>query len=214
MKKSEPPSEREGKRGDELREHILWAAKNAFLEVGFERASMDAIALRAQTSKRTLYAYFESKENLYLAVVELVRQLFMQRLQQPGDYSDDPEQALVIFCGRFLEIVLYAPSIAMSRMSIAQVERFPQGAASYYDAGFSAAHERLGDYLAAQFALPEQVGSDAAQELLGRVLHPRFTRALFGVDELSSQLGEDSIRADLDLAPIRRAVTALLASLG
>ena len=213
MKKSEPPGERVGKRGDELREHILWAAKDVFLDEGFERASMDAIAARAETSKRTLYAHFENKENLYLAVVELVRALLMQRLQHPGDYSDDPAQALVMFCGRFLEIILYAPSIRMSRMSIAQAERFPQGAASYHDAGFSVAHERLSEYLATKFALSSADSEDAAQELLGRVLHPRFTRALFGVDELSSQLGEDSIRDDLDLAPIRRAVAALLASL-
>jgi AcrR family transcriptional regulator len=44
------------KRGLELREHMLYAAKNVFLEVGFERASMDVIAARAKTSKRTLSA--------------------------------------------------------------------------------------------------------------------------------------------------------------
>ena len=201
------------KRSDELSENILWAAKDVFLEVGFERASMDEIAARTPTSKRTLYAHYQSKENLYLAVVELVRDIFLARLQMPGDYDDDPAQALIMFCGRFLEIVLYAPSIAMSRMSIAGAERFPQGAAGYFDAGFNAAHERLSNYLAATFTLSPQASSDAAQELLGRVLHPRFLRALFGVDELSSQLGEDAIRDDLDLAPIRRAVADVLASL-
>ena len=35
-------------RGDQLSEHILWIAKNVFLEVGFERASMDVIAARAK----------------------------------------------------------------------------------------------------------------------------------------------------------------------
>ena len=29
------------RRGSELREHILWCAKDVFLEQGFERASMD-----------------------------------------------------------------------------------------------------------------------------------------------------------------------------
>ena len=199
------------KRGDELREHILWTAKTTFLELGFERASMDEIAARAQTSKRTLYAHFESKENLYLAVIELVHELYLERLKHPADYSDDPTQALTMFCGRFLEIVLYAPSIRMSRMSIAGAERFPQGAAGYFDASFSDAHQRLSDYLAATFALSNEASADAAQELLGRVLYPRYVRALFGLDEPSSQL-EESMRADLDLAPIRRAVAALLVS--
>jgi hypothetical protein len=29
------------RRGEKLSEHILWTAKNVFLEMGFERASMD-----------------------------------------------------------------------------------------------------------------------------------------------------------------------------
>ena len=201
------------KRGNDLREHMLWKAKEVFLESGFARASMDAIAARAHTSKRTIYSHFESKEKLYLAVIELVRELYLRRLRHPGDYSADATQALTMFCGRFLEITLFAPSIQMSRMSIAEATRFPQGASQYYDAGFSSAHERLSAYLAQTFGLSETASSAAAHELLGRVLHPRFLRALFGVDELSSELGEDSIRADLDLEPIRRAVAELLASL-
>lgn len=64
---------------------------------------MDVIAARAQTSKRTLYAHFESKENLYLAIIDLVREMSLSRLNTPGHYSDNPAEALVMFCGRFLE---------------------------------------------------------------------------------------------------------------
>lgn len=200
------------KRGDELSEHILWAAKAVFLEAGFERASMDEIAARAQTSKRTLYAHFESKENLYLAVVDLVREIYLEKLHQPDDYSADPAQALVAYCGRFLEITLCAPSVRMSRMSIAQTERFPQGAAGYFDAGFAAAHERLSDYLARTFALSKAASGDAAHRLLGRILYPRYLRALFGLEELSDQLDAETINPDFDLAPVRQAVAELLSS--
>lgn len=201
------------KRSEELSESILWAAKNVFLEVGFERASMDEIAARTPTSKRTLYAHYESKENLYLAVVELVRDLFLSRLRMPDDYGEEPRQALVMFCGHFLEIVLFGPSIQMSRMSIAEASRFPEGSVRYFDAGFSAAHTRLSDYLSRTFELSKEASSEAAQRLLGRVLHPRFLRALFGVDEPSERLGEETIHADFDLEPIRRAVAELMASL-
>ena len=67
------------RRGDQLREHMLWTAKNVFRELGFERASMDVIAARAGVSKRTVYAHFENKERLYLSVVELVRGLSLGR---------------------------------------------------------------------------------------------------------------------------------------
>ena len=70
------------RRGDKLREHILWTAKDVFLEMGFERASMDVVASRAETSKRSLYAHFNSKEKLYLAVIDLVRGLFLSKLRK------------------------------------------------------------------------------------------------------------------------------------
>jgi AcrR family transcriptional regulator len=76
-------------------------AKDVFLEMGFERASMDLVASRAETSKRSLYAHFESKEKLFLAVIDLVRGLFLSRLRMPGDYSEKPAEALVMFCGRY-----------------------------------------------------------------------------------------------------------------
>ncbi len=117
------------RRGEELREHMLLVAKDVFLEAGFERASMDVIASRADTTKRTLYAHFESKENLFLAVVELVRGLLVSRLKMPGDYAADPHDALVLFCARFLDTMVRDRSIRMSRLSIAEVERFPDGAA-------------------------------------------------------------------------------------
>src|ERR1700684_3380717 len=90
------------RRGNELRDHILWVAKDVFLEMGFERASMDALAARAATSKRTLYAHFESKDKLFLAVVDLVGELYLDRLGTPEDYDEDTAEAVVRFCGRFL----------------------------------------------------------------------------------------------------------------
>ncbi len=201
------------KRGNDLREHILYEAKNVFLEMGFERASMDVIAARAQTSKRTLYAHFESKEKLYLAIIELVRELSLSKLKWPDDYSNDPTEALVLFCGRFLEGLLFAWTIRMCRMSIAEAERFPEGAARYFDVIFTAPHERLSAYLGETFGLSETTSSEAAQLLLGRIIYPRFPRALFGIEALSEQWNDEAIRVDFDLTPVRKAVVELIASL-
>lgn len=51
------------------REEIIYAAESVFTERGFEGASMDLIAKKADFTKRTLYQYFSSKEELLLAVV-------------------------------------------------------------------------------------------------------------------------------------------------
>ncbi|MBW8754197.1 MAG: TetR/AcrR family transcriptional regulator [Sphingomonadales bacterium] len=49
---------------------IRAAALELFMEVGFDAASMDAIAAAAPVSKGTLYARYESKELLFHAVLE------------------------------------------------------------------------------------------------------------------------------------------------
>lgn len=52
------------------RQQLLAAAANEFGRVGFERANVDAISLAAGFGKGTIYNYFASKEELFLAVVE------------------------------------------------------------------------------------------------------------------------------------------------
>lgn len=200
-----------GKRGEELSEHILFTAKDVFLELGFERSSMDVIAARAETSKRTLYAHFENKEKLYLAVIELVRGLYADKLKSPADYGDDTAEALTQFCGRFLELMLWAPSIGMCRLTISEAARFPEGSVSFYDAIFTTAHERLAEFMRERMKLGPKAASEAAYDLIGRVLHPRFSRALFGLDQVRDDwVDEDKISPNFDLRPIRRAVAATL----
>src|ERR1700722_3710889 len=166
--------------GDQLRENGLGGANDGFLEMGFERASMDVGSTRAETSKRSVYAHFESKEKLFLAVIELVRGLFLSRLRMPGDYSEKPAEALTMFCARYLEILLYEGSVQMCRISMAETARFPQGATQYFEVMFTEVHTRLSTYLKTIFGLSTQASAEAAQNLLGQLLYPRFVRALFG----------------------------------
>ena len=201
------------RRGEELREHILWVAKDVFLEMGFERASMDEVAARAETSKRSLYAHFESKEKLFLAVIELVRGLFRNRLKLPGDYSEEPAEALVLFCGRYLEVLLYESSIQMMRLSAAETGRFPEGAARYFDVIFTEVQTRLDAYLGAHFGLSATASSAAAQKLVGQILYPRLLRALFGMDALAKSFDAVVLAPGFDLKPVRTAVTELIATL-
>lgn len=88
--------------------------------------------------------------------------LALPKLKLPGDYSDDPTQALTMFCGRFLEILLYEGSILMCRVSIAEATRFPEGAAQYYDVIFTTVNERLSAYLKKTFGLSAKGSAEAS----------------------------------------------------
>ncbi len=200
-------------RGEALRAQMLWAAREVFLEAGFERASMDEVASRAGTTKRTLYAHFENKNKLFLAVFEMLQGYFLGRLKTPDAYSDDPAEALVLFCGRFMETLLYEGAIRMCRVCAAEADKFPGEAARYCYVVFTEVENRLAVYLAKAFGLTARASTEAAERLLGQVLHPRFTRALFGVEPLFRTINEEGLSPGFDVKPIRAAVSDLLDSL-
>ncbi|WP_426142020.1 TetR/AcrR family transcriptional regulator [Pseudomonas sp. DWP3-1-2] len=55
---------------EKTRDNILQAAITEFVAQGLSGARVDAIAERTQTSKRMIYYYFNSKEQLYAEVLE------------------------------------------------------------------------------------------------------------------------------------------------
>jgi AcrR family transcriptional regulator len=201
------------KRGDALRENILWAAREVFLEAGYERASMDVVASRAGTTKRTLYAHFANKEALFLAVFDFLKSFFLSRLRTPETYAEDPAEALVLFCGRFMETLLWEGAIRMCRVCASEAARFPDESAQYCYVLFTEVEIRLAAYLRLKFGMSPRASGEAAQRLLGQVLHPRFPRALFGVDPLVESFDEKGLSPAFDLKPIRKAVNILLGSL-
>jgi AcrR family transcriptional regulator len=199
------------RRGEQLREHILWTAKDVFIEMGFERTSMDVVAARAQTSKRSLYAHFASKDNLFTAVIGLVRELYLGRLGSPADYGDDPAEAVVRYCGRFLQLLLWNSALRTLRLGIAEAERLPEAAARYHDAIFQAPQQRLAGYLAERYGLGPELSRETAHHLLARAVYPQLIRGLLGVDAPLPQRPEvDALATDVDLAPLRAAAAALL----
>jgi AcrR family transcriptional regulator len=57
-------------RTDEKRQEIIRIAAQLFEEQGFDQASMSLISQKVGGSKATLYGYFRSKEELFLAVID------------------------------------------------------------------------------------------------------------------------------------------------
>src|SRR5271166_6939386 len=78
-----PPRELAG----EVEERILCAARQAFLDHGFEGASIDKIAVAARSGKATIYARYPNKEALFAAAVTrygLAKQTRLHNLRPVG----------------------------------------------------------------------------------------------------------------------------------
>jgi AcrR family transcriptional regulator len=122
----------ESARARAKREQIRSAAQRLFLELGYERASMDAIAREAGVSKQTLYHYYAAKEQLF---VDVLRALTIERFQQeaPVVFAEQPitsrvelEAALLAYATSAVEHVLSPAYVALLRTLIAEAPRFPQ----------------------------------------------------------------------------------------
>lgn len=65
--------------------NIIEAAERVFEAVGFKNAKMEDIASEAGITKVTLYSYFQSKENLYLAITYKALQTLNDRYYESID---------------------------------------------------------------------------------------------------------------------------------
>jgi len=73
---------RRQKEREDRKERILAAAREVFFDVGIGRATMDAVAARAEVAKGTVYLYFNTKE-------EILANLLLEGLDTLSHYLAD-----------------------------------------------------------------------------------------------------------------------------
>jgi len=106
-------------------ESILAAAKRSFLGAGFGAVSMDAIAREAGVSKATVYAHFAGKEELFGAVIGRECEHYFARFSVRQLDPRDVRTSLMVLGRRFLELLLSPDALALHRIILAEVTRFP-----------------------------------------------------------------------------------------
>jgi TetR/AcrR family transcriptional regulator len=96
-------TERKEREKEHRKEEILDAAQKVFFEKGLATATMDEIAEAAELSKGTLYLYYKSKEDMYLAVMMRGMEV-LYKVYEPIVASEDSTiQKLVKFGDTYKE---------------------------------------------------------------------------------------------------------------
>ncbi len=108
---------------EEKRKCILEAAKAVFLERGFLGASMAEVSARAGGSKQTLYSYFASKDDLFVATMLEKGAQIIDPVFGTFEADDDLRGALNRFGRAFLSFVASEEVLAFRRMIIAEGAR-------------------------------------------------------------------------------------------
>jgi AcrR family transcriptional regulator len=117
---------------EETRAIIFEAARHEFTVSGFARASMESVARRAAISTKTLYRLIPNKASLFEAMVTDRLDKFVSTVRLRACQGNDIEAALkeaLIACA---ELVLNGDVIALQRMVLAEGDKFPEIAQTFY----------------------------------------------------------------------------------
>jgi AcrR family transcriptional regulator len=107
------------------REQIMDGAKRIFMRLGFDAASMNDITREAGVSKGTIYVYFRNKEELFAAMVEQERAIFLATIRSVLATGDDIEKSLYDFGVSFLTHMTEEKVINAMRTVLGVRERMP-----------------------------------------------------------------------------------------
>ncbi len=122
------------RRKEERPRDIIAAALGVFGEKGFAGARMDEIARRAGLSKGALYLYFETKEDIFRAVVREVVVPNVEGLEKAVVAADLPFATMVrTLLPRFAAMVAQTPVGAVAKMVIGESRNFPELARVWHD---------------------------------------------------------------------------------
>ncbi|MFY2824705.1 TetR/AcrR family transcriptional regulator [Ruegeria sp. MALMAid1280] len=179
---------------------IIEAAVAEFQEKGFAAASMDRISARAEVSKRTLYKYFESKENLFRSIVIKLSNRFAavhDIRYQPGRDIREQLTELAWAEGR---VLMMPEVIAMARMVISETLRNPEMAAAAQGKldktpAFVSMLKDAADDGQLQIDDPERAG----QEFIGLIKAKAFWPMMFSGGILSKQDMTTTIESSVNL---------------
>jgi len=133
------------------RERLVAAAEHVFVEMGYGAANMDGIARRAGMSKKTIYQVFETKQELFAAVIDSRRNELAAMIESEGaDESRKPEEVLKQFLRQIARFVLAPRQAALYRLAVAESQRAPELANAFYREGSTKVCSPLTEWLAAQ----------------------------------------------------------------
>lgn len=167
----------------EKQNRILDAAIRVFAQSGYTGASMDEIAAQAEITKPTLYQYYPSKDELFVAMMSAPRDVMLMAFDTaPGR---DHVTQLVDFAWSYADTVMRPDFLSLARLIIGEAHRFPQIGRDYQASGPDRVLRGLMSYMTDQRAAGHLEFEDAelaAQDFWGLVLSAPRNRALHEPD--------------------------------
>jgi AcrR family transcriptional regulator len=150
MSESDAPPEAhepETRRAEMRRAAFLKAAREVFLEHGYEAANMAEIVKRAGGSLSTLYAQFGGKKGLFQAMADARVAALTEQMQVELAAHAPLREGLQRIGEKFMLKVSEPESLDVFRLMVGQAKKFPDMAKDYMRMGPERVRKALADYL-------------------------------------------------------------------
>lgn len=131
---------------------IVEIATRAFLDRGYPATSMSAIADELGGSKATLWSHFNSKEELFAAVIDQLVARFSCDLESILSEETYSLEGLRRYCRQFLAKLMHDEAIQLFRLIMADGARFPEIKTVFHDRAPARIQRLASRYLATRFS--------------------------------------------------------------
>ena len=84
---------------------LVDVARQLFAKTGVENTTMNDIALASKKGRRTLYTYFKSKEDIYMAVVESELDILLDTMRRVAEKNISPDEKILELIYTRLDVV-------------------------------------------------------------------------------------------------------------
>ncbi|WP_425044524.1 TetR/AcrR family transcriptional regulator [Primorskyibacter sp. S87] len=179
-------------------DQVLAGARDVFMADGFEGASVDDIARAAGVSKATLYSYFPDKRLLFMEVAQTECTCMADRIVEMIDETRPAREVLHFTATQVIAFLVSDFAQQVFRICVAEKERFPELARTFYQAGPETGRLRISDYLEKAVARGELQIDDIpmAAEQFSELCKTRlWSRAVFGVQSEFTKEEIDEVAA-------------------
>jgi AcrR family transcriptional regulator len=190
-------------RTTDRRRQIIDAALEVFSTKGFHKATNHDIAEAAGgISPGLIYWYFKDKQDLFVSVVQ-ERVAIFQLIEHSNQVMDlPPREGLALIARTYLSIFRTPSHVALFRVLISEVIRFPEiGAMFYRHAGqhFIGLLNHYLDHQVQRGALRPHNTMIAARSFLGMLVVQVIAREVFRQSEAIATSDEDLIGTIVDI---------------
>ena len=179
--------------------YLIEIAGAIFMRLGFDGTSIDAVAEAASMSKRTVYARYKDKGELFSAVLRDLIERWLVPITRFQSVDAELEPMLLEIARHLLTSALAPQAVSLHRIIVGEAQRRPEFGRLAHSEGRQAGIRAIAAALRRHRAeLRRDDLEQAAEQFMSLVIDSSLRLAVLGIEPRDRTI-EDRIRAAVDL---------------